>query len=670
VVCAFRLADAGDGLRETLAVLARRTPERLPLTGLGLSDVDTLVRALHDGPVDAATITALAERTAGNPFYLLESIRLLSSEGALVATSEVPDGVRDVLHRRLARLPPLAVSVLRVAAVAGLEAEVDLVVRAAEVDEADVLDALEAGVIAGLLSEPAPGTVRFVHGLVRDLMYTDLPGLRRGRVHARVAEALRHLRPDDVAALAHHYGRAASADTAVLAVRYAVAAAELAERRYAHDAAVALLGQAIESHQRVPPGPGDRQAERVDLLGRLLRAQVRAGAIPAARRTRDRAVEVAEQAGREDLLVEAFAAWTEPTPWTARPYATIDDRVVTPLTRLLNRDDLEPAIRCRLLAALVTELAGEGDPRAARAATEAVEIATRLGDPALLALALSEQAREASWEREPDLRARLARQIADIGARHDLIAYRWRGEYIAATTAAARNDPVALRHHVDRGQHLARTYDMAEPRVVGLSSQAMLAHVAGRFDDAERLYANACTLLHRHGSPHAAGLAVLATVTIRASQHRLAEFAPAAEALREQYGTLAVDATAAALATAGRHDEARALLSDPPALRPDFYYSVFATLRAIAVVAIGHRELAEDLYATLLPIQRQIAGAPSTSLAMRPVAHTLGELAHLRGRPVAAEPLAAAAEVAGTWQAPVWRADARRALAAVRAARA
>ena len=83
---------------------------------------------------------------------------------------EVPDGVRDVLHRRLARLPPLAVSVLRVAAVAGLEAEVDLVVRAAEVDESDVLDALEAGVIAGLLSEPAPGTVRFVHGLVRHLV--------------------------------------------------------------------------------------------------------------------------------------------------------------------------------------------------------------------------------------------------------------------------------------------------------------------------------------------------------------------------------------------------------------------------------------------------------------------------------------------------------------------
>jgi hypothetical protein len=33
---------------------------------------------------------------------------------------------------------------------------------------------------------------------------------------------------------------------------------------------------------------------------------------------------------------------------------------------------------------------------------------------------------------------------------------------------------------------------MPEPLSVGLCAQAMLAHVAGRFDDAERRYAEAC----------------------------------------------------------------------------------------------------------------------------------------------------------------------------------
>ena len=670
LVAAFRPADAGEQLRETLAALARCSPERLPLAGLELSDVDTLVRVLHDGPVDAATVSALAERTGGNPFYLLESIRLLASEGALVATSEVPEGVRDVLHRRLARLPPAAVSVLRVAAVVGLEAEFDVVVHGADLDESVVLDALEAGLIAGLLSEPAPGVVRFVHALVRDTIYTDLTQLRRARLHARVAEKIRRVRPDDYPALAHHYNRAASPDTAALAVEYAVAAAELAERRYAYDTAVDLLNRALVCHQRLRTGADDRAGERVGLLGRLLRAQVRAGAIAAARATRDQAVDLAERAGREDLLVEAFAAWTEPTPWAARPYGRVDESVVAPLTRLLRRGDLDPATRCRLLAALVTELAGEGDPRATQAATEAVGLATRLGDPALLALALSEQAREASWDREPDRRAFLARKIARIGAEHNLVAYRWRGEYIAATTAAARNDPATLRHHIHRGLDLAHTYEMAEPQAVGLSAQAMLAHIAGRFDDAEQLYGEACVHLKTQGSPHAAGFGVLATVTIRASQQRLAEFAPAAAALQTQYGPAAVDAAAAALALAGHHDQARALLREPPPLRPDFYFSIFATLRAMAVVAIGHRELAEELYAALLPVQNQLAGAASTSLAMRPVAHTLGELAHMLGRTTAAEHLATAVDVAETWQAPVWQADARRVLATVHAERA
>jgi hypothetical protein len=140
------------------------------------------------------------------------------------------------------------------------------------------------------------------------------------------------------------------------------------------------------------------------------------------------------------------------------------------------------------------ELAGEGDPRAARAAGQAV---------------------------------RLAREIGRIGSEQGLIAYRWCAEHIAATAAAARNDPPALRDHVERGLDLAQAYQMPEPHGVGLCSLAMLARVAGRFEDAERRYAEACDQLARHGSMHADGVATLATVTIRASQRRMAEFAPA-----------------------------------------------------------------------------------------------------------------------------------------------
>jgi hypothetical protein len=204
---------------------------------------------------------------------------------------------------------------------------------------------------------------------------------------------------------------------------------------------------------------------------------------------------------------------------------------------------------------------------------------------------------------------------------------------------------------------------MPEPLSVGRCAQAMLAHVAGRFDEAERRYAEACAQMARHGLLHADGIDTLATVTMRASQHRMADYAPAVQELDTRFGPLAADARAVALAAAGRPDAARAVLDGAPPLRPDFYFSIFATLRAMAVVAVGQREPAEELYAALLPIRGQLAGAASTSLAMRPVAHTLAELARLLGRRAAvAEHLAEAVAVAGAWEAPRWEAEAHAAM--------
>jgi predicted ATPase len=316
VVAAYR-PDESERLTETLGALARTAPLRIALPGLDGAAVAELVRA--ESEADDATVAEIAERTGGNPFYVRESARLLNGEGALVALSEVPEGVRDVLRRRLARLPDGVVPVLRLAAVAGRESPVDVLVRAAGTGEDGVLDALDAGVITGLLDEPGPGRVRFVHALVRDTLVAGLSRVRAARMHARIAEALEGT--GDIAALAHHHARAGTPK----AVGYCVRAAELAEARYAHDVAAVLLAVAVEN--------STEPEERAGLFGRLLRAQIRAGAVAAARDTRRQAVELAESLGRDDLMIAAFTAWTEPTPWQAdeaaahfAPAAAIADR--------------------------------------------------------------------------------------------------------------------------------------------------------------------------------------------------------------------------------------------------------------------------------------------------------------------------------------------------------
>ncbi|MEW1840474.1 BTAD domain-containing putative transcriptional regulator [Nonomuraea angiospora] len=633
IVAAYR-ADESGHLTETLASLARATPLRLALPGLDDEAVAELVRT--ECETDEQTIAGIAERTGGNPFYVRESARLLNGEGALVALSEVPEGVRDVLRRRLARLPEGGVSILRLAAVAGRESSVDVLVKAADTDEDGVMDALDAGIIAGLLNEPAPGRVRFVHALVRDTLITDLSRLRTARMHARIAAALEGT--DDIAALAHHYARAGSPK----AVGYCVQAAELAEARYAHDVAAALLTDAVTNST----GPD----ERVELLGRLLRAQIRAGAVGAARQTRREAVEYAESLGRDDLMIAAFTAWTEPTPWQARIYGTVDRPIVDRLSRLLKRD-LTPSVRSRLLTAYVDELAGEDDPTVLQAAQEALDLAT---EPRLRAAALQSLARVHGD-------AELCRELVAIGTEHDLPVYRVTGLINQAAVAAAANDPATTHQATTEALDLARTYRMPEAIAVAEITLATLALVEGRFADAELLYIKADEGMRRAGSVHATGILQLTLATIWLNDGTLGAHLDDVRALHASLGDMTSDLLALALHANGLDAEAREVRASPSPIRPDFFFTFLTTLRAMAIIALNDRDAAEDIYATLLPHRNDPpAGAASLAVALRPVAHTLGELALLLGRPeAAADHFTQAATIADQWNAPHWAAEAR-----------
>ncbi|WP_329499522.1 BTAD domain-containing putative transcriptional regulator [Kitasatospora herbaricolor] len=655
----------GEGdLTDALAVLARRSPHRVPLAGLGEDDAGRLIGSVCAAAVDRRTVHALADRTGGNPFYLLESARLLAREGALVAVHEVPQGVRDVLRRRFDRLPPTAVAALRLAAVVGREADAEVLLRASDADEDELLEALEAAVEGGLLTEPRPGTVRFNHALVRDTLYADLSGLRRARLHGRVAEALRELRPDQIQALAHHYTQAATSATAHLAVDYCVRAAEAAERRYAHETSAALLRQALDSFDRLPPDGGDREARRSALLADLLRAQVRMGAVAAATETKATALRLAREAGRHDLLIEAWTAWTEPTPWVTHPYGSFDQAAVDSITALLDRPGMTAATRCRLLDALTYELDCSGRPEGWEAAAEALAIARAEGDPRLLAMALAAQARVHDYELASELRGATAAELARVATEHDLPAYRWHAEYLASSVAATAGDLPALRAHVEAAREIAGTYGLAELLDVGNGQLAMLASAAGRTGEAQRLYALTVAGLRARGSVHAEGFAALATVVTALQEGRLAAQLPLIERMRTVYGSLAADIHALALLALGRPAEARAARAEPTALPPDYYRSLFLTVRAMAVTALEEHAEAAGLMADLLPLRDLVAGSASTSMALRPVAQSLGELALLLGRPEeAAGHFRQAAAVARRWESAAWTAEAERALA-------
>ena len=350
VVLAYR-PEAGGGIDELRAIVARHHPTRVRLHGLGRDEAAELVREITGRDPDPAVLTALAERTDGNPFYLKESARLLVSEGRLVATSQVPEGVADVLRRRLARLPEESVAVLRLASVIGRNVDVALLVAAAEVDEDHVLEALESGLISDLLVEPAPGQVRFSHLLVRETLYAGVSNLRRTRWHARVAHAVGELYPADVTALAYHSARAATPASAAEAARYCVAAAELARSRYSYDTEVELYREA----QRCLEMPPVRDLPAlVTVLTRLVPALIRIGNTDDATAVRRAAVGLAHDVGDPDLLADAICAGTlAALRGTLRSYGWKDDELIALIETQLQRDDLTEQRRARLLTTLV-----------------------------------------------------------------------------------------------------------------------------------------------------------------------------------------------------------------------------------------------------------------------------------------------------------------------------
>ena len=163
---------------------------------------DLPAQATCTSPVGDQSAAAIAERTGGNPFFIKETARLLDSEGARAAATEVPAGVRDVLRRRIARLPAAAQTILAQAAVIGTETDTGVLGEVAGADENVLLDAIEAGLLTGLLTEPAAGRIRFAHALVRDTLYQSLsrcadPGCTPGPVRrsSGTAPARRRLSP-------------------------------------------------------------------------------------------------------------------------------------------------------------------------------------------------------------------------------------------------------------------------------------------------------------------------------------------------------------------------------------------------------------------------------------------------------------------------------------------
>lgn len=421
IVATYRDTEVSRPLADLLADLRREQGiTRMTLTGLDPAEVASLVVAADErrgasGEADLAR--AVHAATAGNPFFIEEVLRHLAEIGALhrgAVSLGLPEGVREVVARRLRRLSDSANVALTVAAVTGAEFDLELLETAGTgLGDDELLDALDEVVAAKVVIEVEglPGRYRFTHALVRQTIYRGLSPAQRARLHRQVGQAIEAAHADDpgedLASLAHHFVAGARPGAVSKAVDFALRAGTYALDRLAQEDAVVHLERGLDVLARY--GPRD-PARRADLFLALAEARYRLSDLAGTKAAALSAAEAARAAASAERLARAAAEFAH--------YATagvLDDQVVALCEDALAAlGDGSPALRAQVLATLGGIRHVSGDGRGEELTSEALALARRADDHVSLARALFARCVTLQGSHRADERLALADELVTL----------------------------------------------------------------------------------------------------------------------------------------------------------------------------------------------------------------------------------------------------------------
>ena len=573
VLATFDNTAAGMSGQLSEALVELRRAEgvaRVALTGLSHDEVTDFVHQAVGGDLDEPLRElgrAMAELTDGNAFLMTELWRTLTeadapdgptdTERLLRALADLgsPESVREVVRQRLSRLASSTTEVLEAAAVAGPEFRLDVVRRAAGVDERGLLAALDEAAHNGIVEQiPATGLAyRFAHELLRRALYERLTALRRAELHLHVGTALEDALPATpsrgLADVAHHLAAAAPLGDRGRAVDYSL--------RAARSAMAELAFEQTADHLRTALALGiESPADRAEVQLELGAACQCAGSAADAAEAFTAAAEIGRGLADADVLARA-AIGLEDACWRAGVGHRGALDVLEEATTALGEE--ESTLRVGLLSALARVLAYRGDhERAAIVRSSAVDMARRLGDRRALGHLLI----RAYWARATSTLGEIIEMLAEARNLGDELgdlevqagATAW-----GAITALAVGEVEAARRDLADMQEIARRSRQPFFSAVAEHLGSAIALCEGHLDEAElraRRSRDWEALLSRRDTSGVHGIQMF---SIRREQGRLVELAPVIRVLAGGDDRPAAwgPGLAALLVELDMHDEAR-----------------------------------------------------------------------------------------------------------------
>jgi len=283
--------DRSHPLSATLAELRRvSTYGRVLLRGLNADEVRRMMESITRESVPWGLAQAVHRQTEGNPLFVQEVVRYLAEEG-LIARKEgqwrptkdtplemsIPEGLRDVIGKRLSLLSPECNQLLSVASVIGREFNLGTLKAVAGINEDVFVNALKEAVQLSILEERSQRGVvryRFTHAFFRQTLYEEMIAPQRLSLHQQVARSLETLYArrlkEHATELAEHFSHSTDPADLKKAVEYGEIGARRATDVYAYGEAVRLLEQALKVQEVLALEDKTRRCDLVLALGDAL----------------------------------------------------------------------------------------------------------------------------------------------------------------------------------------------------------------------------------------------------------------------------------------------------------------------------------------------------------------------------------------------------------------
>lgn len=666
-------------LSSALADLTREAaPIRLRLQGLGTDAIARFVEFSTGIQSPPGLTRAIHAHTEGNPLFIGEVVRWLHARGDIRRLASaggyvdlgLPDGVREVIGKRLLGLPPACLAVLEMASAIGRQFEIPLLETLENDSERELAASIEEALHARLVEEVRPGRYQFTHALIRETLYDEISPLRRRKMHGQIARGLVAAQGDGAtsndAAIAHHFGLAAqagSSEDVESAITYLVRAGQGAVRLLAYEEGVRSFERALDL---LGLKRGESSDDRLRLLLDLGDARARSGNAADSMSAFVEAFRVARELGSESSVATAALGFEQASWWVGMHGAKAAELLESALATLGMTGG--KGIQARLKSALARSLVYSGDfDRAREVAADALALARQTSDSATicaaqLPLLTVRWGPERFQERNASARecVSLARAASDPNL--ELESLFW------LVYDLIEMGPVEeLEQTIAEASHLATVLRTTYYVYSALLVRTSKAIWEGRFSEAERLTRESLALGSRMRGHDAFGIYGMQMFALRREQGRLNEIERAIDQVRHAIPNSAVwrPGLAVIYAELGMRHEAGIEFesfakNDFADLKPDAVWATCLTYMADACHFLRDSTRAETLLRLLEPFRSHNIVTGANVACLGPADRYLGLLAWTAGRRNEAEGhFRSAIAMSERMRAPVWLVHAR-----------